>query len=466
MTISCSHSHLHFDAIYTENGWIDNARVQVDARGYLVEINSDNPKPGDTCYEGYAIPGFYNSHSHAFQYAMAGLTETIAPNHKSDDFWTWREQMYRMALSLTPEKLEAVAACLYAEMLRFGITTVCEFHYVHHQVGGRPYKNPTELSESLMRAAQTAGIELCLVPVYYRFSDFNERPASPNQLRFVFASTDQYFTLIESVAKLVETSEDLFYGLGVHSLRAANCEEIIAVLSHTTDRPIHIHIAEQQREVQAAQKALGKRPLHWLVDNIELGVQHNLVHATHINAAELAAVAKSQATITLCPSTEGNLGDGFFPIIDYLSQGGRFAIGSDSHVGLNFMEELRWLDYQQRLHLQRRNPLVGATSAESGELLFRQSWHGGYQTSHARSTELFKPQRPFDCIVLDKQHPLFLAKPIEKILSTLIYAGDPSCFAAILRKAQPVVCNQSHIRQDTIRETYRASFNEAYSEYL
>ena len=307
----------------------------------------------------WRLPGMPNLHSHAFQRAMAGLAER--QSHPEDSFWTWRELMYRFAGRVTPDSQHAIACQLYAEMLEAGYTTVCEFHYLHHHPDGRPYDDPGEMSKALIAAARETGIRLTLLPVLYMAGGFDGRPLSDRQRRFGH-SLDAYLALLQSLRALQDGT--LRVGVALHSLRAVPEAAMRALLAAIagTPMPIHIHIAEQIGEVQECEALRGARPVEWLLGHADVDADWTLVHATHLDDAEVQGIAASGATVAICPTTEANLGDGLFPLRDFLAAGGQWGIGSDSHVSVSPVEELRWLEYGQRLASRRRN--IAVTAAE------------------------------------------------------------------------------------------------------
>jgi formimidoylglutamate deiminase len=361
--------------------------------------------------------------------------------------------MYRLALSLNPDELESIATMAYSEMLRFGLTHVVEFHYLHHDRSGSPYADPTELSQRLIAAAKHAGINLCLVPIFYQLSGFGE-VAKPEQRRFVFKSLDQYMDVIRRLEPLTAN-----LGIGVHSLRAADSDSCKAILNFQGSYPTHIHLAEQVKEVDACRAHYGCEPLRWILDHVELKEKHALTHVTHTTTADLLALARSKAVTILCPTTEANLGDGIFPLLDYHQAGGRWCTGSDSQVSLNPCEELRWLDYQLRLKHQRRNPLCANPEDESGTLLLRNHIQYGSQVFYGKSkTEFFQANETFSGLSLDLNHPVLLEKPLEKILSSFVFTSDPSAIAGTITAGEWQVRGGRHRqgrRQDGDRRSYR-----------
>ena len=317
---------------------------------------------------GWVVPGMTNLHSHAFQRAMAGLAERRS--NAEDSFWTWREVMYAFAGTIGPDELRAIAAQLYVEMLKAGYTQVCEFHYLHHQPDGTPYADPATMSLALIEAAREAGIGLTLLPTLYMTGGFDGRPLSERQRRFRF-DVDGYLDLIERLG--AHESPRVRIGAALHSLRAVPESAMRSVLACASlrDRPIHIHVAEQIGEVQDCLAVRNARPVEWLLDHAPVDARWCLVHATHLSDDEVTRLAASGAVAGLCPTTEANLGDGVFPLREYLDARGRIGVGSDSHISVSVVEELRWLEYGQRLMTRRRNVSASRSSPDTGATLFR-----------------------------------------------------------------------------------------------
>ncbi|MGE8332571.1 MAG: formimidoylglutamate deiminase, partial [Pseudomonas putida] len=347
-------------------GWASHVRIEVASDGHVTRIEPGASAEGAERLAGPLLPGMPNLHSHAFQRAMAGLAE-VAGN-PNDSFWTWRDLMYRLVGQITPEQLQVIARQLYIEMLKAGYTSVAEFHYVHHDQAGKAYADPAELSRRISAAAAESGIGLTLLPVLYSYAGFGGQAPNDGQRRFI-NSTEQYLQLQTQLAPLLAAQPAQHLGLCFHSLRAVTPGQIAEVLAASDKQcPVHIHIAEQQKEVDDCLGWSGLRPLQWLYEHVEVDRRWCLVHATHAEPDEVTAMARSGAVAGLCLTTEANLGDGIFPAVDFLAQGGRMGIGSDSHVSLSVVEELRWLEYGQRLRDQRRNrlyrgdqPMVGRT---------------------------------------------------------------------------------------------------------
>jgi formimidoylglutamate deiminase len=359
------------------------------------------PEPAIARAAGPVLPGMPNLHSHAFQRAMAGLTEHRAPGE--NDFWSWRRLMYGFALQLGPDELEAIATQLYVEMLKCGYTSVCEFHYIHHDPHGRPYLHRAELSERLIAAAQSTGIGLTLLPVLYEYSGFGKQPPLPEQRRFV-AVPEGVMEILAELRRAHPEHARLRYGVAPHSLRAVSPESLGRLLEvgRAVDAaaPVHIHIAEQTAEVTDSLAALGARPVTWLLDHFEVDPHWCLVHATHMTAEESMRVAGCGAPVGLCPSTEANLGDGFFDAKTYLEAAGAWGIGSDSHTSVSVQEELRWLEYGQRLLHRKRNVLAHAGAPQVAERLFLGAVSGGAQAA-GRSVAGLAVGQCADVLVLD-----------------------------------------------------------------
>lgn len=382
MTIHAAHKVLRIESLLTKGGWINQAYVVLDKKGLILDIGTGSPphlgqdEISQETISGFVIPGFQNAHSHAFQYAMAGIAEHLPSAASQDDFWTWREAMYSLALRLEPEEMEAIATMLYAEMLRHGITAVTEFHYLHHDTQGRAYKNLAELGSRILAAAQTTGIHVTLVPVMYEQGGFG-RPLTKGQMRFNTFGLTGYAQLLEASRAAARGLDDVIVGRGIHSLRAVSTSDTLQLLSQGTEGPIHLHIAEQTKEVDDCVAYLKKRPVEWLLEHLPVDNRYHLVHATHMTTDEAHALGRSKATVVVCPSTEGNLGDGIFRLNDYRSMGGGCAIGTDSQIGLSPFEELRWLDYVQRLTARKRNIVCHKGGEDSGTLLLSEAWDHG-----------------------------------------------------------------------------------------
>ncbi|MDF9753851.1 formimidoylglutamate deiminase [Pseudomonas hunanensis] len=427
------------------SGWARNVRLEVAADGQLAAIMTDADAKGAERLGGPLLPGMPNLHSHAFQRAMAGLAE-VAGN-PNDSFWTWRELMYRLVGRITPEQLQVIARQLYIEMLKAGYTSVAEFHYVHHDQNGQAYADPAELSRRISAAAAASGIGLTLLPVLYSHAGFGGQAPNDGQRRFI-NSTEQYLQLQQQLAPLLTQQPAQALGLCFHSLRAVTPGQITDVLG-AGDRtcPIHIHIAEQQKEVDDCLAWSGRRPLQWLYEQVDVDQRWCLVHATHAEAGEVAAMARSGAVAGLCLTTEANLGDGIFPAVDYLAQGGRMGIGSDSHVSLSVVEELRWLEYGQRLRDQRRNRLYRADQPMVGRTLYDAALLGGAQALGQPIGELAVGKRA-DWLVLDGQDPYLAVADGDAILNRWLFAGSDRQVRDVMVNGQWVVRQGRHAQEE------------------
>ena len=434
---------------WSADGWQADAVLGVDAHGRLVE-------PPDAVVEAlgaWVLPGMPNLHSHAFQRAMAGLAERRGGSE--DSFWSWRETMYAFAAAIGPDALRAIAAQLYVEMLKAGYTQVCEFHYLHHQPDGTPYARTEAMSLALIEAAREAGIALTLLPVLYMSGGFDGRALSARQRRFGH-DVDGYLRLLQALRR--HEGNDLRVGIALHSLRAvpeAALRELLASEA-AKDCPIHIHIAEQIGEVQDCLAIRGARPVEWLFAHAEVDARWCLVHATHLTAAETAQLARSGAVAGLCPTTEANLGDGLFPLADYLDANGVLGIGSDSHISVSPVEELRWLEYGQRLRSGHRNIAARAPAASVGDTLWRAALRGGSQAAGLPIGALCHGARA-DLIVLDEASPLLAARDSRSLLDSFLFAGNTPLVRDVMCGGRWVVRDFRHHDEARIAARYRAT---------
>ncbi|HSD17270.1 MAG TPA: formimidoylglutamate deiminase [Thermomonas sp.] len=396
---------------------------------------------------GWALPGIANLHSHAFQRAMAGLAER--QTDPADSFWTWRETMYAMAARFDPDLLHAVASQLYVEMLEAGYTTVCEFHYLHHAPDGTPYAQADAMSQALLRAARDTGIRITLLPVLYMAGGFDGRPLSERQRRFGH-QVDAYLRLLDTLR--ASESDTVRIGCALHSLRAvppAAMREVLHALP--ADARIHIHIAEQQPEVDECLAVRGARPVRWLLDNAAVDARWTLVHATHLDAAEVQGIARSRATVVICTTTEGNLGDGLFPLRDYLDAGGRWGVGSDSHSSVDPVEELRWLEYGQRLRAQRRNIASSMRVPSVGATLLK-----GVRESAADSSGFADEDR----IVLDADAPILAGASEGDVVDRWLFSGNRPLVRDVEVGGARVVEEGRHRDREAIAARYREAMQQ------
>jgi formimidoylglutamate deiminase len=370
---------------------------------------------------GPAVPAIPNLHSHAFQRGMAGLGEKRTS--QGDDFWSWREVMYRFLDRVTPEDAEAIATHLYVEMAEAGYSRVAEFHYLHNDPDGRPYADPLEMARAHVRAAKTAGLGLTLVPVLYSHSTFGGREPTHGQRRFI-QSTDQDLKMVEALAGEAER-EGFELGVSVHSLRAVTPEQITEVLAAApADCPIHIHVAEQVREVNDCLAWSNERPVEWLMNHVGLDERWRLVHATHMTEAEAAAAARSGAVVVLCPSTEGNLGDGFFQADAWSGAGGAWGLGTDSHVTIDPREELRWFEYGRRLSRRQRGLAATAEQPHPGAALWLAA-AGADARGGGTMTGQIAPGFRCDLLALDGGHPNLVGRSGDALLDSLVFVSGP-----------------------------------------
>ncbi len=465
------------DFAWLPHGWGEKFRAGVGA-GRLLEVAESAGREGAEYLGRYVLPGMPNLHSHAFQRAMAGLAERSALDDErgygrplldsrdhgrshGDSFWTWRETMYAFAGCVGPDELRAIAAQLYVEMLKAGYTQVCEFHYLHHQPDGKPHADPATMSLALIEAAHEAGIGLTLLPVLYMTGGFDGRPLSERQRRFGF-EVDTFLRLIEQLRKMENST--LRVGVALHSLRAVPEAAMCAVLeSGLIDAaPIHIHIAEQIGEVQDCLALRNARPVEWLLDHAPVDPRWCLVHATHMTPTETRRLAETGAVAGLCPTTEANLGDGLFPLRAYLDAGGVFGIGSDSHISISPVEELRWLEYGQRLTTHHRNIAVSEATNSVGETLWGDALFGGAQAAGVDIgvIEAGDAQNPAtasraDLLVLDHTAPLLAARDAAKVLDTFLFAGNVSLVRHVMVNGEWVVRDFRHRDEERIAARYR-----------
>lgn len=404
-------------------GWARGVLIEIDATGAIAAIRRGPPENDDIRARGPVLPGMPNLHSHAFQRAMAGLAEVSGAG--ADSFWTWRRLMYAFTARLDPEDVEAIAAQLYVEMLRAGYTAVGEFHYLHHGRDGRPYDDPAELSERVIAAAARTGIGITHLPVLYARGGFRDAPAGAEQARFVLDG-DHFLDLVATLRRRHGDDPNVAVGIAPHSLRAVPAallaEAVAGFAAMESGGAIHIHVAEQQQEVADCLEETGQPPVAWLLDHAPVDRRWCLVHATHVSAAETAALAARDAVVGLCPTTEANLGDGLFPARAYCARGGRFGIGSDSHTSVNVAEELRWLEYGQRLTHQSRAVLAGGPSRATGAALYRAALAGGAQAL-ARPLGVIAPGYRADFVVLDADSPVLAARDGDRLVDSWLFAG-------------------------------------------
>ena len=433
------------------NGWEKHVRISWGDTGEITQIEKNAALQTGEQQENFVIPGMVNLHSHSFQRAMAGMTEIAGEG--PDSFWTWRDLMYRFALAITPEQINAIAAQLYSECLRHGYTSVCEFHYLHRDANGAFYNDQAEMAKQVIAAATQTGMGISMLPVLYSFADFNDQPLRHDQRRFK-TNTDDILNIISQLE--VCRNGQVEVGVAPHSLRAANVAQIKAVVKALpSDRPVHIHIAEQQREVNACLASTGKRPVELLLDTQAVDARWCLVHATHLTDSEVLGVAQSGAVAGICTTTEGNLGDGFFELPKYINAGGKFGIGSDSHVSQSAVEEIRWLEYGQRLRLQGRNIATIPSQRKVADYLWQACLQGGEKASGRKVGQLAQGYRA-DFLILDDAHPNLQDVTSEEVLSRFIFAGNDNLIRDVVVGGKQVVASGRHVHQTQINADFVA----------
>jgi formimidoylglutamate deiminase len=412
-------------------GWARDVLIEWNDAGDIVDMCADVANPGDVQRaRGPVVPGMPNLHSHAFQRAFAGLAEHRA--HSDDSFWTWRELMYRFANRIGPDELEAIATHVYVELLRGGYTSVCEFHYLHRDLDGRAYADDAAMSLALVRAAQRTGIGVTLLPVLYEGNGFGGVAPRPEQRRFVVA-VDALLGLIATLRN-ERASDSIRVGLAIHSLRAVSPVSIHAALaglrSIDATAPVHIHVAEQEREVEECIAWSGQRSVEWLLDHVAVDARWCLVHATHMNAREVRDAARTGAVAGLCPTTEANLGDGIFDGVGWHAAEGAFGLGSDSNVCTDAFGEVAMLEYSQRLDHKRRNVLATAAQPDVATAIVLNAVAGGAQAS-GRNVRGIAPGQRADFVVLDTRDPALATLPARQQLSVRVFACMPCAPLAV-----------------------------------
>ncbi|MEH7830277.1 formimidoylglutamate deiminase [Gemmobacter denitrificans] len=397
------------------DGWGSDVRLVLDG-DRIASVTPDSQPGNEDCKVAALVPGLPNLHSHAFQRGMSALAESRGPS--ADSFWTWRDMMYRFALGVSPEGMQAIAEMAYVEMLEAGFTRVGEFHYLHHDRDGRAYADPAEMSRRILAAATETGINLTHLPVFYAHSDFGGTAPNEGQRRFIH-DLDTFARLTETLHGAITRPLDRL-GIAPHSLRAATGPELDALLRAHPEGPVHIHISEQQREVADSLRHSGQRPVEWLLAHQPVDARWCLIHATHLTDAERKGIATSGAVVGLCPVTEANLGDGLFPAVDYLAEGGRIGIGTDSNVEITASGELRLLEYGQRLFHRQRNLLAGGEGSTGGALL-RASLAGGAQALGAPAPQI-APGAPADLVAL--HDPVGLPTAADRLIDRWVFGRD------------------------------------------
>lgn len=437
------------------NGWARDVRILVDESGNFVDVRADGSSDDAEQLAGPVLPGMANLHSHAFQRAMAGLAE-VRGNGAEDDFWTWRELMYRFVSRITPTQAHAIARYLYIELLKHGYTAVAEFHYVHHAPDGRPYARRGEMLLQHLEAARVVGIAVTLLPALYCWSNFGHKPLQPRQARFA-SDPETILSMVEAAREAASRHPDVIVGVAPHSLRAVDADNLAELVEGIRkldpSAPIHIHAAEQTKEVDACLESVGMRPVEWLLEHMAVNEHWCIVHATHMTGAETSRLANSGAVAGLCPTTEGDLGDGIFPLIAYRDAGGRYGIGGDSHVSRNPVEELRALEYVQRLVARRRNLIVRRDLAAVGTTLWIESAAGGSQALGRPMGAIAIGLRA-DIVVLDPTHPDLTDRSTDALTNSFIFSGGADMVSDVMVGGRWVLRAKHHPLQETARRDY------------
>lgn len=445
---------LYFAQVLLAGGWAADVRIAMVDGLIRSIVSGEAPQPGDERH-AIGLPGMSNVHSHAFQRGMAGLAESRS--RSDDSFWTWRDIMYRFVDCINDEQLQVIAALAYVEMLESGFTRVGEFHYLHHDPAGDRYSNPAHLTQSIVAAAAESGIGLTHLPVFYAHGGFGGAEPSDAQRRFIH-DLDSFAQLLETVRSAVASLPDAVVGIAPHSLRAVTIDELRHLADMAGDAPIHIHIAEQVREVKDCLAWSGARPVEWLLDHMPVDARWCLVHATHMTDREASSLGATGAIAGLCPITEANLGDGLFPAAPFLAAGGRFGIGSDSNVLIDLTEELRWLEYGQRLASKARNICATGPGRSSGQDIFEAAVDGG-----ARALGVIGGLRvggPADIVSLDAKHPSLAGKSRGTILDAFLFASGRGAIDNVWRRGERLVTAGRHRDRDRLAERYRRVLTE------
>jgi formimidoylglutamate deiminase len=446
----------HLSSALLPDGWSRHVNVTIAADGLITQVEQGVPPPDAERISGIVIPGMANAHSHAFQRAMAGAAEFRIS--AGDSFWTWREAMYRLANRLEPSQLQVVATQLFIEMLKAGYTSVAEFHYLHRRTDGSAYAGSNALWDAVRAAAETAGIGLTLLPTLYQSSDFGPVPLKAEQRRFAL-ETDAFVRAIDDAVRAGSSSRGAagYVGAAFHSLRAvsqATLSEATAQLRSIDPRlPLHIHVAEQSREVESCKAYSGMRPIELLLKTGLLNQHWCLVHCTHATGAELRGIAAAGAAVCVSISTEANLGDGFFEAPAFLKARGRLCIGSDSQSTVNPAEELRWLEYEQRLRRRRRGVLATSKLPNVGTRLWREAASTGAQALGQPTGAIAAGQRA-DWLVLDPSHPSLAGAPLEAALDHVLFAAADAAIGDVMVAGRWVVKGGRHAAEGASRSKF------------
>ncbi len=444
------------------DGWSNNVEIAIDESGIIESITSDVPyQQGEK--HSVLIPGMGNVHSHAHQRAMSGLGERagVSADGSQDSFWTWRKVMYHYLERIQPEHLHSIASQLYLEMLKHGYTCVGEFQYLHHGLDGSAYDNRAEMSLQCLQAARDVGLGFTALPVLYRYGGFGDAEPLDGQKRFL-NDADGFIEIVTQLQKACENDGNTSVGIAPHSLRAINqnlLTEVISQLGTGNLAAIHVHISEQTKEVDDCLVWSDQRPVEWLFNHFSVDQQWCLIHATHLNGAETSAMAQSGSVAGLCPTTEANLGDGFFNAIDYFNQQGYWAIGSDSHISIDPVEELRWLEYGQRLLTRNRNVLVSEQQRNTGRNLLDGAWQGAALACGRKIGQIETGYRA-DLIALDDSHARLYGRKQDDLLDSWIFSGNQNLVKDVYVGGKCVIKNGCHANEISITEKYQQTLDQ------
>ncbi|HEY5829425.1 MAG TPA: formimidoylglutamate deiminase [Hyphomicrobiaceae bacterium] len=443
---------LHVQHALLETGWQRDVLIRIEGpRIAAIEAGAAAPA-GVERLAGIAVPGVANVHSHAFQRAMAGLVERRGP--EDDSFWTWREVMYRFLARMTPDDVEAIAAWAYVEMLEAGFTAVGEFHYLHNAPDGARYADPAEMAGRIVAAAEASGIGLALLPCFYAHGGCGGKAAKPGQARFL-SDIESFRRLIEASRRHLSRLDGAVLGIAPHSLRAVDAAELRALVDAWPAGPIHMHAAEQMGEVEECIAWSGARPVEWLLANMAVDARWCLIHTTHMTPQESRDLARSGATAGLCPITEANLGDGIFEAARFLDAGGRIAVGTDSNVRISVAEELRTLEYGQRLRERKRNRL-GPTGASTGRHLFDLARAGGARAL-GLDGGMLAVGKVADIVVLDAEHPALIGRDGDAALDAWLFASGDGVVRDVIAGGRHVVVDGRHVARDAVLARFAAA---------
>lgn len=445
--------------VFDGTDWRQDVAVTVDAQGMISGMEGHTAaRPGDVVLNGYVLPAMPNVHSHAFQRAMAGEAEKITEAGK-DSFWTWRKLMYAFVDRMEPEDVRAVAAWLYAEMLKAGYGWVGEFHYLHHDTHGRHYDMLWAMSEAHVEAAKESGIGMTLIPSLYVHSNFGERPYEHGQRRFI-NSHDSFVRIMDWAVK--HRSARMRPALSFHSLRAVTMEHIKSIRPLYPDLNVHMHLSEQVKEVEDSVAFSGMRPGEYLFDNIDVDGKWTLIHSTHLNDAERTAIAKSGAVVGLCPTTEANLGDGVFQLAPYVAEDGRLAIGTDSHISIDPVEELRTIEYVQRLFHRGRSLTASNDCPSPAMAMMRAMLSGGAQSMDAPIGAI-AAGKSADFIVVDADAPCFAGGGVGDMLDRYVFGRQGRCVREVVAGGKIVVKDGRHVREEELYRDFRKVMEKIYA---